>query len=170
MRLRIAIALVAVLALSGCATAPPLPSRAAFSEQVIEPLADKKTDERLQYEKARARQDHVSGKTWLEWAVFRGLDRAALSNGLPPAGSFLERFVDASPEKQYQETLAWLDTQGPALKKKYSALLESRIADREDAFSVCLDGKERRYARQAGFPRLDDGSGPCPPTQVLLNE
>jgi hypothetical protein len=170
MRVCCVLAVLVVFSLAGCATAPPLPSRAAFSEQILDPLADKRAGEMLDAWKADAR---------LRAAQAQGngspLDLIALAADVlqvfPGAGSAL-RALKGNPEAKLNEYEKWLDTRRGPLKAKLETLYESRIQEQNDGqvFTVCADGHERRYARQPSFPRLDDGPGPCPVTKITLTD
>lgn len=180
MRLRLAIALVSFFALVGCATAP-LPSKAAFSEQVLDPLAAKHTDERFTVEQARS--THAAQKWKLEHPQGGG-SLAPLIGGIigsymaPGVGTGIgtalgQVFADSSrvdADAVLAEYLARLETRRAPFKTKVLSLWEGRIQETDggQAFAVCIAGKERRYARQPSFPRLDDGPGPCQTTQLKL--
>ena len=73
-----------------------------------------------------------------------------------------------NPIKQYERYVALLDSLQAPLTARLLGLYEGRVVEQGETFSVCVTGKERRYARREGFPRLDDGPGPCPQTVITL--
>ena len=168
MRLRCGVARFGVLLLIACSAPPPLPSRAAFSEQIIAPLAEKRAGEMIEAWKADARlrvaRNAVAG--WNVDVLSLGSDYLALGTGAVLSS------LNVNPNQQLEEYVAWLETRRQPLKAKLITLYESRIQEHDagKVFAVCADGKERRYDRRPGFPRLDDGPGPCPTVQVSPNE
>ena len=150
-------ALILPLFFAGCATTPvvPLPSKAAFSEQVLVSLADKRGNEIIDELKTKATQG--SGVPWAVLGTFLGH---------PLIGAGAQAIESTSNEQKAVR----LENQRAQLKAKLLTIYESRIQATDDYFAVCSQGKERRYQRAAGFPRLDDGPGPCPTTQISLND
>ena len=161
MRLRTA-ALALACVLPACATAP-LPSKASFSEQVLAPIARAQANEIIDELKAKAMQSN--GK--LGSLIYRGSDWLVFSQaGTQGAGFGVETFLKMSGEQK----AARLDNQRAPLRAQLLTLLEGRVHEQDSGkvFVVCTSGKERRYARQTGFPRLDDGHGPCEATKLTL--
>lgn len=162
---------LALLVLPACATAPSstdsLPSRAAFSEQVLQPLAQ---------QTARTILDEWKTKARKEASLSGGVIQDALSTAIketcptPMKGlcAALGELLLGNPTKQYERYVALLDSLQAPLTARLLGLYEWRAVDQGDRFSVCVMGKERRYARKDGFPRQEDGSANCPQTAISL--
>lgn len=166
------------LVTAGCATTP-LPSKAAFSEQVLDPLAASFADEVVSTTKANAvyivakwKKEHPPG------ADLSSLIGSLLGHVLPGLGGMISGSLGQSlskagqgdPDAALAESLAWIDTRRAPFKAQALAIWEDRIQEHGDVFSVCVRGKERRYQRAAGWPRLDDGPGLCPTTPINLKD
>jgi len=176
MRLGTAVLAVALF-LPACATTP-LPSKAAFSEQILDPLAAKFTDETLQNGRAAVgvyivkwKKENQRGSSVPLLSTIGGL----LGNAPGAAiGATLGHALDSAPkddpDAMQAAAFAWLETRRSPYKEKVLTLWDGRIQETTDYFAVCIKGKERRYQRTAGFPRLDDGPGPCQTTTLTLND
>lgn len=184
MRLGTAALILPLFLAPGCATTPtaPLPSKAAFTEQVLEPLAAKQAGEHIKH--AQANAVHLTAKWKKEHppgggigSLIAGLVGGSVASGLgipPPlgaaAGQALAGSLRDDPDAALAEMLAWAETRRLPVTAKYLSLFDGRLQESSDGFSVCMGGKERRYARQVGFPRLDDGPGPCEITKISLKD
>ena len=162
-------ALILPLFLVGCTASqpdalpppPPLPSRAAFTEAVLTPLAKELAVNILDQWKDEARAEKANYLTLLH------VVQRALSLG-GKVGATLGGVLTAVPAQQLTEFEARLDILKAPLTARLLGLYEGRIVDKGDFFSVCMQGKKKRWARAVGFPRLDDGEGACSKTMVSL--
>src|SRR2546427_1483618 len=103
MRLCCGVALLVFLALPACATAP-LPSKAAFSDQILAPLAEKRAADMIEQWKADARLRVV--KNAGGW----NLDLLSLgADYLVPGSGTVLRSLKGDPQTQLNEYLAWLE-------------------------------------------------------------
>lgn len=163
---------VALLMAYGCSAPPteipkpPLPSRAAFTEAVLTPLSREFAGNILDQWKAEARAEiRQSGQ-------FTSTLQNFLSLGGPVGklvGGIMTGFARTT-EQRYEEFSTTLDTLKAPLTARLLGLYEGRIVDKGDFFSVCMQGKKKRWARAVGFPRLDDGEGACSKTMVSLSD
>ena len=157
------------LVFSSCATVPPPsppPSRSEFQETIIEPLAAKRAGEIIEFHQAQARLEaaKAKGNAWIANLLSRGVDIK-----FPGAGPFL-RSLQGNPQTKLDQYLAWLETRRAPLKATLLDMYASWVTEEPDTLAFCYAGFERRYARQAGFPRLDDGPKPCPPVQITFKD
>lgn len=148
---------------SGSLTAPgatvepamPVPSKAAFSEQVLQPLAKQTSHEIIEHKKATIR--FAETKDPNDQAIL-----GAISGAVPMLGVLFgatEEHDKASLERQ----LAWLDSRRLPLKKELIGLWESRIEPMPTGYAVCVDGKKRVYqAAKNRWIRLNDLPHDCP--------
>jgi hypothetical protein len=136
---------------------PPLtlPSKAAFSEEVLHPLAKQTANEIIEHKKATIRLSET--KDPKDQAIL-----GAISGAVPMLGVLFgatEEHDKASLERQ----LAWLDSRRLPLKKELIGLWESRIEPTATGYAVCVDGKKRVYqANRNRWIRLNDLPYDCP--------
>jgi hypothetical protein len=164
----------------GCSsTAPTVPHRPSLpevEEHVLKPLAKEKVDEHLRQVKAEIEYWAASGTGWTELlTILGGTAGAAGTLGLGTTmgaaiGGGIGKALAADAEQRKQRDLAWGETQRIPLEHKVTAVLAADVHLTEDrsAFAVCLDGKERRYAANPSFRRLENGPGPCSTTANTL--
>ncbi len=132
-----------------------VPSRAAFSEQVLHPLAKQTAHEIIEHKKATIR--FADAKDPNDQALL-----GAISGAVPMLGVLFgatEEHDKATLERQ----LAWLDSRRLPLKKELIGLWESRIEPMQTGYAVCVDGKKRVYqAARNRWIRLNDLPHDCP--------
>ncbi len=170
------------VAATGCATTS-LQSRAAFSEQVVAPLADQRTAEIIADRQTQARStlarreaarqrdgttesfvtalgaiSGVPGHPWTSLQSTKGSRQAGRQTISQQEAAELEQFI------------AWTETRRAMVKAKVLALYESRVQAANDTFTICIQGRERRYSRQPGFSRIEDGPNSCPAATVSLSD
>jgi hypothetical protein len=132
-----------------------IPSKAAFSEQVLHPLAKQMASEIIEHKKATVRLAETKNPD--DQAIL-----GAISGAVPMLGVLFgatEEHEKAALERQ----LAWLDSRRLPLKKELIGLWEARIEPTPTGYAVCVDGRKRVY--QAGknrWVRLNDASHDCP--------
>ncbi|MBI4402062.1 MAG: hypothetical protein HY581_10585 [Nitrospirae bacterium] len=184
---------------AGCAMVPldtppapdkhPAPSLAEFQDKILVPLAAKKANEVIQRARADAQQVYAKReRERMEQGVAADnfIDLLSLIAAVPPnywlnaggqylrhRGAVSRQSVSELEEAQLKEFVAWLETRRVSLKAKILALYAGRMKETRESdrtiFSVCVDGKDRRYSSALGeFIRLDDSPGVCPPTKVTL--
>ena len=169
-RLRVSALLLATASLTACvghhsgtatvtsATVDPamtVPSKAAFSEQVLHPLAKQTAYEIIEHKKATIRFTETKDPN--DQALL-----GAISGAVPMLGVLFgatEEHDKATLERQ----LAWLDSRRLPLKKELIGLWESRIEPMPTGYTVCVDGKKRVYqAAKNRWIRLNDLPHDCP--------
>ena len=139
-----------VLFLASCARLSPGPSLPVgeFYDQVLDPLAEKIANQRVDHELA-------------------ALPSAAAS--LATVGSLINAPVaiigaalDLLRHSNAQDKRSALEARRLPLKQELLALFESRTKATADGYSVCVEGVERRYSvRGLKFVREANGSGLC---------
>lgn len=154
MRWSYAVVVLILVPLAGCATTPQLTSKAAFSEQVLTRIAQQQADTIIEELQANPGRGHGALNSLLTI-----LGHPYIAGGLTALHTYVT-------EKQRQD----LESQRKAIRADLLAAYQKGTKTTDSYFAVCIQGKERRYGRQAGFPRLDDGPGPCPLTPVTLND
>jgi|GEM_PF-609225 len=178
---------VVLLVTWGCALTPtlPLPSQGAFLEQILRPLADQQTQEFLDHAKAQAtyhiakwKAEHPQGGGDLSGlgATLGGFV-ASMMNLPSQAGAAVGGVLGQAltptppdPDAKLAELLAWVDTRRLHVRAKLMHTFTVRETDGGEVFAVCTGNTERRYAREAGFPRLDNGPGPCPKITMTVQD
>jgi hypothetical protein len=138
------------LFLVSCASTSPRPSLPVgeFYDQVLDPLAGKIADERIDHELAGMQQNGSS----------LGTIGSLINAPIAILGAGLDFWRQAST----QEKRAALESRRLPLKKELLALFESRTKETADGYSVCVEGIERRYSvKGERFVREANGSGPC---------
>ena len=132
-----------------------MPSKAAFSEQVLHPLAKQTAHEIIEHKKTTIRLAETKDPN--DQALL-----GAISSAVPMFGALLgatEEHGKANLERQ----LAWLDSRRLPLKKELIGLWESRIEPTATGYAVCVDGKKRVYqASKNRWVRLNDLPHECP--------
>lgn len=158
-------ALVVGLFLPACAATPP--STAEFTEQVLEPLAAKRTAEIIEEQQAQAR---LAASQQADADAFGRF----LLKLLPVYGDALGQVLAGDPNQRLEKSVAWLETRRAPLKSKLLALFQERLTESSIAgqpiFSLCYMGTERRYARAPGFHRLENSADLCPKTNITLTD
>jgi hypothetical protein len=157
---------MSILVLSGCAghhlsstgageAAGPVPSKAAFSEQVLHPLAKQTANEIIDHKKASIRLDDTKDPN--DQAIL-----GAISGAVPMLG-VLFGATEEHDKATLERNLAWLDSRRLPLKKELIGLWESRIEPTGTGYAVCVDGKKRVYqASKNRWVRLNDLPQDCP--------
>ncbi|MBI5853748.1 MAG: hypothetical protein HZB35_00620 [Nitrospirae bacterium] len=133
----------------------PVPSKAAFSEQVLYPLAKQTAHEIIEHKKATYRLDEMRNPD----------DQAILGaiGGAVPMLGVLFGATDEHDRATLERNLAWLDSRRLPLKKELIGLWESRIESTGTGYAVCVDGKKRVYQNSKNhWVRLDDLPHDCP--------
>lgn len=133
----------------------PVPSKAAFSEQVLYPLAKQTAHDIIEHKKATSRLDDMRNPD----------DQAILGaiGGAVPMLGVLFGATDEHDRATLERNLAWLDSRRLPLKKELIGLWESRIELTGTGYAVCVDGKKRVYQSSKNrWVRLDDLPHECP--------
>ena len=153
--------------LVGCASAPPLPSQAFFTQHILDPLSRQIADQKIDQRKAKI----ASGR--LDPGLMSTLGSiVAPMLGYPPdvgaqTGSLMAAYLNSSIEQQ----LTIVESRRSPLKEELLVLYQQQTKRIENGFAVCVEGQERQYVMEEGsFTRsLMDGPGPCeqPPLQSL---
>lgn len=148
--------LVFVFLCSSCAafttSSPPI---GEFFDQVLDPLAAKIANERIEQAQAELKSGQIS----------TGL--AGLLGLAPPYGPIAGGLIALNNANVDAQATA-LDARRLPLKNELLKLFESRAKATTDGYAVCVEGVERRYRVQDGkFLRGENGPGPCETVQVV---
>lgn len=138
------------LFLASCASTLSRPSLPVgeFYDQVLDPLAEKIANERVNHELSTMQSSAASLGTI---GSLVNLPIAILGAGL-----------DFLRQSSAQDKRAALEARRLPLKKELLSLFESRTKETADGYSVCVEGIERRYSvKHERFVREANGSGPC---------
>ncbi|MEX2494410.1 MAG: hypothetical protein WD425_21935 [Nitrospirales bacterium] len=163
----------------------PPPSKESFSDQVLEGLAAQKSEEIIhqlkadrtriykeqvhQLHEARGKDQNLSNLLMLGATVATGplatiLGPLRLVTKPDPKTGVIE---EKTLQTKHDHDQAVLDTKQIPLKHDILELYMNRTKRIQNGFSVCVDGKERRYAvLERDFVRTEDGQGPCPKTSI----
>jgi len=180
-----------LLVVVACATTQPSPpSRTDFQDKVLTALAARNADEHINQVRDRAQRafaqrererkgENASADSFLDlMGVIAGVSGYPwVSSG---AKTIKERIAvnrqaaSQREEAELKEYVAWLDTRRDPFKAKlldqYVGLVKE-TTEGGGIFSLCVNGKERRYSAATGdYTRLDDGAGPCPDTKISLDD
>ncbi|HET7910213.1 MAG TPA: hypothetical protein VFL19_05855 [Nitrospira sp.] len=142
----------------GCANVliqnSPRASIGDFTDHVLEPLALRVADEKITEAAASLRAERAPK------AAVQTL--ATLLSETPWIGKLLN-VPHLFDKAQLEEDLAWLETRRMPLKRELLQVFVTHTRYEGDAFTVCVDGVQRRYQALDvnRFTRLDDGPGPC---------
>jgi hypothetical protein len=125
-----------------------------FTDHVLEPLALRVADEKISEASARLKVEYTP-KASLHTVT-------SLLYDIPWIGRLLN-VSNVSRKAQWEEDLAWLESQRIPLKRELLDLFVSRTTYQEETFTLCVDGVQRRYQAldTNRFTRLVDGPGPC---------
>ena len=147
--MRLPVGLIALFFVS-CAITTSRPSLPVgeFYDHVLDPLAQKIANERVDHELAKIQSSHGA------------LGSVGSLIGLPAA--IIGAGLDWWSQDSAQEKRATLEARRLPLKKELLVLFESRTKETPDGYSVCVEGIQRRYSvRGEKFVREENGPGPC---------
>ena len=151
MRLRDVILSLSCALLVGCASAPPMPSQASFTQQILDPLSSQIADQILAQRKAAI----ASGQLNATVLGTLGSIIAPILGFPPRAGIATGSALAGLQNSSIEQRLALLESRRPALKRELLTLFQQRTMRIENGFAVCVDGQERRYVVQdGGFVQL----------------
>ena len=138
----------------------PRASIGDFTDYVLEPLALRVADEKISEHSAALKFEHTP-KAAIQTV-------AGLLHEVPWVGK-LAGVMTVSQKAQLDEELAWLETRRIPLKRELLTLFVSRTSYKDETFTFCVNGVERRYQGLDinRFTRLPDGPGPCVQTQLV---
>src|SRR5262249_42932029 len=144
MRLRDVTPAMSCAFLVACASAASLPSQAAFTQHIPDPLSSQIADQKIDQRKAKI----ISGR--LDPRLMSTLGSiVAPTLGYPPAagaemGSLMAGYLNSSLEQQ----LTIVERRRSALKEELFALYRQRTKRIDNGFAVCVEGQERQYTME----------------------
>ena len=119
-----------------------------FYDQVLDPLADKIANERVDHELAALPSEGAS----------LGTAGSVINAPAAMIGAALDLLRHSNAQRQPSA----LEARRLPLKRQLLALFESRTKVTADGYSACVEGVERRYSvRGVKFVREANGSGVC---------
>lgn len=132
----------------------PRASIGDFADHVLEPLALRVADEKISEAAASLKAEHTP-KAAVQTV-------AHLLSEMPWIGKLLN-VPHLFDRAQLEEELAWLETRRMPLKRELLNMFLTHTRYEGEAYTVCVDGIQRRYQALDvnRFTRLDDGPGPC---------
>lgn len=167
-------ALSGFLVCASCVSAPLTPALpiGEFIDQVLDPLAEKLANERVD----RFKREFVgtlpgpSLDSRIGATVGAGLGLLGFGFGAPAGsavGGLLGQLSEGSHQQKLDQLNALAEARRGPLKKELLDLFIKRATAHADKYAVCVEGIERVYGISAGkFQREANGPGPCDVTPV----
>jgi hypothetical protein len=161
---RFIIPALVLMLLVGCASAPPLPAQASFTQQILVPLSKQIADQKIDQRKAEIARGRLDPGLMSTLGSI-----VAPTVGYPPTtgaemGSLMAGFLNSSIEHD----LALVESRRSALKEELFTRYEQGTKRIDNGFAVCVEGQDRQYVVEHGnFTRSPtDGPGPCEQTSL----
>lgn len=166
---------------AGCASAPTKPSIEEFTQQVLFPLANQKSDEVIELAKANLTETYLEQERQIREKapkpasdlLLRGFGFVFGGVGSLGAEAVINmdnqrRKEEANNRKaEYEEHLLWLDTRKIPTRNEILQIFKERTTETDFGFSVCVSGKEFLYEiRDGRFIKVGEGDSSCPSTEV----